>query len=210
MSLPEPRYVRVDSVRVRLAGKVQVQADPRKPSEREYVEDGTMPYELLLQLICDAETEIEQELRSRYAVPFVSRTTGMFSDLPYHSKRALCQVIEDKAVLLVLETDFGTGTHNSAEGYRTNVQSRMDARLELLLGKDREGNNAKIDRYKNSAPLDDLMLAPWNSESADNGMKGEVILTDMGRNRGMRYAEDRINDPSRSFFGPYGIIRGGR
>lgn len=207
--LIEPKYVEVDAVRTRLANKVIIQPKPHKASDLEGIEDGQLPYVLFLQLIADAETQIEQELRSRYAVPFRSISKGSFLALPYHTKRALCQVIEDQAVLLVLETDFGTGTHINAEGYKASLQSRLDKRLELLLGRDREGASAKIDRYKNAAPLEDLALAPWNSE-ADDGYAGTVIVTGADYQGSTQYAEGQINNPARSFFAPYALIRGGR
>jgi phage gp36-like protein len=59
-------YTTVDSVKVRLAGKVQFQEDCNS------LQNGELPDLLLLQLIRDAETETEQDLRSRYSVPFRS------------------------------------------------------------------------------------------------------------------------------------------
>lgn len=187
-----PIYTTVDNVKVRLANKVQFQADPA------YVQDGEIPNELLTQIIVDSETEVEQDLRSRYAIPFQSKRTRQYVDLPDHTRRALRNIVDMKCVMNILSTDFGRGTHVNADDYKKDLDDRYQAQVELLLGHDKEGANSKHDRYRFSPPLDDLLLARTNRE-ADDGYKGMIINTDADRRDSATYAIDQVNDPSKSY-----------
>lgn len=187
------KYTTLDSVKVRLANKVQFQADPRT------IEDGELPNALLVQLIKRAETKVELALRSRYAVPFRSKRTNLFSDLPEHTKEALTTIIDDAAVMGVLKTDFGSGTHINAEGYFKNVKADYNEQMDFLLGHDAEAEKRDPKRYRFAPPLEDLLLSPSNKE-ADDGFKGMIINTDMSTNDSATYAANQINDPSRSYF----------
>ncbi len=183
-------YTTFDSVKIRLVNKVQFQAVPDE------VADGELPNSLLEQLIRDAETEIEMKLRSRYAVPFSSITNGTFCGLPDHTKRAIRKVVDLQAVLFIMGTDFGRGTHITAEGYVDQDAIRLKNEINTLLGMDAEGSDR--DRYRFSPPLDDLMLAPTNSE-ADDGFKGMLINTDANTHGAEIFAEEHINNPSQSY-----------
>jgi hypothetical protein len=185
--LLQPQYTTVDSVKVRLAGKVQFQKDAKA------VEDGELPSALLCQLIADAETAVEQELRGRYAVPFRSKTRGTYQTLPDHSKRALRMAVDMKAVMLILATDFGRGSHVKGEDYFKELKSEFDSHIELLLGRDKEGKEKE--RYRYAPPLDDVLLAGSNS-MADDGYKGMIINTDQETRDAVTYAEEQVNDPS--------------
>lgn len=189
-----PLYTTVDSVKVRLANKVQFQADPR------VVADGELPNDLLLQIIIDAETEVEQDLRSRYAIPFVSKSKNSFAALPDHSKRAFRWAVDMRAVLLVLDTDFGRGTHINAEGYKESFEKHYTIYIHKLLGRDPEGANDKIDRFRRSPPLDDVLLSPTNRE-ADDGYHGMIINTDASRHDAATYAGEQINNPAATYVG---------
>lgn len=192
-----PIYTTVASVKVRLAGKVQFQRDPSAPR------DGELPDDLLEQLIADAEAEVEQDLRSRYAVPFQSIRTGRYSDLPDHTQRALRTAVDQKAVMNVLMTDFGRGTHVSAEGYMESLKEHYEAYVTKLMGRDAEAKSDKVDRYRFSPPLDDLKLFKGNA-LGDDGYRGTIINTD-GSSRGAEtYAPGQVNDPSRGIFGRRG------
>lgn len=184
-------YTTKDSVKVRLAGKIQFQ------TEAELL-DGQMPDALLCQLIEDAETEVEQDLRSRYAIPFRSKKSGTFAALPDHSKRSIRQIVDFKAVEKILATDFGRGTHINAEGYYEKTVKEYELMVNKLLGRDSIGANDKIDRFKYSPPLEDMMLAPHNKE-ADDGYRGMIINTDASVHDEASYAAQQINDPSKSY-----------
>ncbi len=185
-----PKYTTVDSIRVRLANKVQFESEGGPL-------DGELPDALLFQLIKRAETKTELELRSRYAVPFRSKSTGSFVDLPDHTKAAICTLIDDGAVMIVLKTDFGRGSHINAEGYIEGLKEDYEEQLNLLLGHDAEGKSENKKRFRFSPPLEDLMLSATNRE-ADDGYKGMIINTDQHRNVA-DYAGEQINDPSKSY-----------
>jgi hypothetical protein len=185
-------YTTFGSVKARLTGKVQFQKD------NEELKEGELPTALLEQLICDAETEVENELRSRYLVPFQSKKYGNFEQLPDHTKRAIRVVVDFVAVMKVLDTDFGRGSHVDAEDYYTQTKETYEKHINRLLGRDAIGANDKIDRFKVSPPLDDLLLALHNRE-ADDGFRGRIINTDGNPNDISSYAADQMNDPSRSY-----------
>lgn len=196
-----PIYTTVQSVKVRLAGKVQFQSQCPPL-------DGELPDDLLGQLIVDSETLVEQKLRGRYAIPFQSATTGTYAGLPDHTKRALRVVCDMRSVMMVLTTDFGRGTHIAGDEYAKDTEDAYDAAIIDLLGQDAEGKERK--RFRFTPPLQDLLLAPTNRE-ADDGFKGMLINTDSSRGGAEQYAEDHINNPSRSYIGtlPLGKFRRG-
>lgn len=198
MSAPSPLYTTVDSVKVRLAGKVQFESQGGPV-------DGELPNALLLQLIFDAETEVEQELSSRYKIPFQSKRTGAWGDLPDHSRRAIRQVVDLKALINVLETDFGRGSHIDGSKYSETSRKQYDLMVTKLLGRDQEAANEKIDRFRRSPPLADMAMAPGNTE-ADDGHRGMLINTDQSVLGAENYAAEQINNPSRGFLGRRGRL----
>jgi hypothetical protein len=188
-----PIYTTVESVKVRLANKVQFQADPKEAV------DGELPNELLCQMIVDAETMVEQDLRGRYAIPFRSISKGSFGGLPDHTKRALRTVVDWRAVLVILSTDFGRGSHISADPYIESQQKLYDLEIQRLLGQDREGEKRTSEgRFRFSPPLDDLLLAPGNRE-ADDGYRGRIINTNGDQRTAESYAATQINNPGQSW-----------
>lgn len=187
-----PIYTTTDNVKIRLVNKVQFQADPNS------LLDGELPDSLLGQLIVDAETAVEQDLRSRYAIPFQSKRTGNFTGLPDHSQRAIRRAVDLRCVVEILTTDFGRGTHVNAEAYSKNAKTEYEAYVDKLLGRDSEAKNDKHDRFRFSPPLTDMALAITNIE-ADDGYKGMIINTDASRHDAVSYAEDQINNPAASY-----------
>jgi hypothetical protein len=191
-TLLRPQYTTIDSVKVRLAGKVQFQQSP------DQIEPGELPDALFHQLIVDAETEVEQDLRSRYAIPFQSKTFKTYPALPDHSRRAIRVAVDMKSVMMVLQTDFGRGTHIQGDDYFDSLKESYQEYLKKLLGQDSEGE--KRERFRFSPPLEDLLLAVSNSE-ADDGYKGMIINTDQDRRDAVTYAEEQMNNPSESYVG---------
>ncbi len=187
-----PIYTTVDNVKVRLANKVQFQKDPN------VLEEGEVPDSLLGQLIVDAETVVEQDLRSRYQIPIQSCRTGAFVDLPDHSQRAIRRAVDLACVIEILNTDFGRGGRVDAAAYFKNSKDLYDKYIDRLLGRDPEAANDKRDRFRFSPPLDQVRLAPTNRE-ADDGYKGMIINTDASHHDAVSYAEEQINDPSKSY-----------
>jgi hypothetical protein len=187
-----PIYTTLDNVKIRLVNKVQFQQDP------DLVQDGEVSDLFLLQLISDAETAVEQDLRGRYKIPFQSIRTKRWLDLPDHSQRAIRRAIDLKCVMEVLSPDFGRGTHVSAEGYYKTAKESYESYINSLLGRDPEGANAKHDRFRFTPPLEDVALSLSNSK-ADDGFKGRIINTDASERDSVTYAEDQINDPSKTY-----------
>lgn len=194
--LPQPIYTTVESVKVRLINKVQFQSAPEPL-------DGELPDALLYQLIRDGEVNVELTLRSRYKVPFQSASTGKYCDLPDHSRSAIRLLCDLKAVMLVLGTDFGRGTHVSADPYYKECKAQYKDQMLLVLGFDPEskslGDTDSATRFRRAPPLDDLALAATNLETADNGFRGKIINTDASRHDAVSYAGRQINDPSKTY-----------
>lgn len=186
-----PLYTTVESVKVRLANKVQFQSGST-PIE------GELPNDLLCQLINDAETEVEQDLRSRYMIPFQSVRTGSYADLPDHTKRAIRVAVDLRCVVMILETDFGRGSHINSEGYVKSTADHYEGYVNKLLGQDKEAADKENKRHRFSPPLEDLRLATTNKE-ADDGYKGMIINTDANIRGAETYAKESINNPAASY-----------
>lgn len=182
-------YTTLDNVKIRLANKVLFQKQGQDPV------DGEIPTLFLLQLISDAETDIEQELRGRYAIPFQSKKTGTFKGLPDHTARAIRKVIDMKAVLSILDTDFARGSHIRGEDYAEEQRTKYQDEINRLLGHDQEAAGRDVKRWRFTPPLEDLKLAHSNSE-ADDGLRGMIINTDDSTNDAVSYAEEQINNPA--------------
>jgi hypothetical protein len=188
----KPIYTDYDNVKVRLTNKVQFQADPSE------VQEGELPDLLLGQLICDAETAVEQDLRTRYMIPFQSKRTGKFRDLPDHSQRAIRRAVDYRCVMEILRTDFGRGTHVDGESYYKNAAAEYTAYMKRLMGQDEEGaSELHHGRFRFSPPLEDVRLAVTNH--ADDGYRGMIINTDWSEQDAASYAGDQINNPAASY-----------
>jgi hypothetical protein len=194
----DPIYTSIESVVIRLAGKVSTDtSNPR-----------AVPKELLNQLIVDAETAVEQDLRGRYAVPFQSIKGQTFQALPDHSKRAIRTIVDTMSVIMILRYSFGSGTHITGDGFTKLMQDQYDGLLRRLLGQDMEGNEFGQRRFRRTPPLDDLKLAPTNI--ADDGYRGMVAdARPRSPNSADNYAAHQTNDPSLGIFWYYGL-RGSR
>jgi len=183
------QYTTLESVKLRLTNKVQFQAGAQPV-------DGELPDDLLNQIIQDAETEVEQDLRGRYVIPFKSIKKNNFVGLPDHTKRSIRMVVDFKAVIIVLNTDFGRGSHINGDDYSAEMAKMYHANIAKLLGRDQEG--AERNRFRFTPPLDDLQLAISN-RMADDGFKGRIINTDGSEGDSASYAIEQINDPSKSY-----------
>lgn len=187
-----PLYTTYDNVKVLLANKVQFQTSPS------VLLDGELPNALLGALISRAETRTEQDLSGRYSIPFVSCKTGVYASLPEHTKRGIQTAVDLRAVIEVLMTDFGRGTHVQGDNYYKTSLKEYNGYIEILLGRNQEAANEKRDRYRFSPPMTDLKLA-FTNRKADDGYKGMIINTDGSRHGAESYAEEQINNPSTSY-----------
>ena len=187
-----PLYTTYDNVKVLLANKVQFQTSPTE------LIDGELPNALLGILIGRAETRTEQDLSSRYTIPFTSQKYGQYKLLPDHTKRGIQTAVDLRAVVEVLMTDFGRGTHVNGETYYKNSLKEYEGYIDILLGRNREAANEKHDRFRFTPPLTDLKLAFSNSK-ADDGFKGMIINTDGNHHGAENYAEEQINNPAATY-----------
>lgn len=183
-SLARLQYTTLDSVKARLVNKVQFQRD------KSVVNEGEMPDELLLSLISDAETEVEQDLRSRYFIPFQTKDEKPFRLLPDHTQRAIRMAIDLKSVTIILQADFGRGTHIDADPYVKSSLEHYDQYIEKLLGQNKEGE--KRDRYRFAPPLENLRLSLSNS-MADDGYRGMIINTDASQFDSVSVATEQVS-----------------
>lgn len=195
MKVLKPIYTTMDSVKVRLHSKVQFQegAEP---------EDGELPTALLAQLIRDAETQVEQELRGRYAIPFQNAKGGDFHTLPDSSQRALRVAIDSQAVMMILSTDFGRGSATDGSKYYDDLDKAYNKLIKRLLGRDEQAEDYEVDKGNDfrskTPPLEDVKLARSNSK-ADDGYRGKIINGDASLTDAVSYAEGQLNNPSLSF-----------
>lgn len=189
MALAQISYTTVDSVKVKLEGKVRFQEDPAA------VQNGELPDALLLQCIADAETQVEMDLRGRYAIPFRSTQTEDFTGLPDHSKRAIRIAVDLQAIMQILDTDFGRSGKIDASAYYKNTATRYDTTINKLLGIQEDSDGKKV--QKRTPPLEKMKLAPGNSK-ADDGHRGVISNTDMCEDSAEGFALSHLNDPSSS------------
>lgn len=178
------KYMTLADLQIRLQNKVRFSADEE--------EKNAMSEKFAKVLIDEAEAEVELDLSPRYAVPFATKAGLAFSKLPLASRNLIRTLVEIKAVMKVLETDFGRGSVAGGSAYSEKIEQRYDKVYEkLMASREPEGYGWKY------PPLPDLMLAPHNTE-ADDGFKGQILLTEVTGDGG--YPQAQINDPAENIF----------
>lgn len=179
-----PLYITEADVKIRLIGKVRFTDDPD--------EENKMQETLLTRLVDEAEGQVEMDLSPRYAAPFDTRDGLGFASLPDRpTKETIRTLCELKAVIRVLETDFGSGSAVNGDKYKKSQEDRYKAIVDKLLkmrGEDKTGWALP--------PLPSLKLNDHNTE-ADDGYLGQVLVTSDGDGG---FPAQRINNPSQSFF----------
>lgn len=176
-------YINREDVRVRLVGKVRFTEDED--------EENKMSFRLLDRLINEAEADVELDLSTRYAAPFQTVDGQPFLKLPTRPTREILRTLcELKAVIRVLETDFGAGTVVDAAKYAESISSRYQKMLDKHMAKKKEGLGWLY------PPLPGLAFNYMNTE-ADDGYAGMVLSTSSGRGD---FASERMNDPSQSWW----------
>ncbi len=181
-------YIDFEAVRVRLIGKVKFTEDED--------DENKMNVLLAQRLIEEAEGAVELDLSPRYLAPFQQDDGSEFSGLPDRpTKEIIRTVCELKAVIRILETDFGSGTAVQGDKYKESIQKRYDKMVTDLIAKRKDGGQESQGwRYP---PLPSLRLNYQNTE-ADDGYMGSVIVANGSDSQG--YARGQINDPSNSYW----------
>jgi len=180
------KYIKFEDVRIRLIGKVRFTDDES--------EENKMHTSLANNLILEAETQVEQDLSPRYAAPFVHETGSKFETLPDISKNSIKTLCKIKSVILILETDFGSGTAIDAEKYIGRLEKRYTKILtEQILPKVK---GAEDSRQWANPPLPGLKKN-WFNTHADDGFAGGIFVTSQGDGD---YPSAQINDASENWW----------
>jgi hypothetical protein len=180
-------YTREEEVTLRLRGKVRfTESDD---------DENKMPLRLLRRLINEAEGDVEQELSTRYFIPFQTDDGKKFDLLPERpTKEFLRTLCEIKSVLAVLDTDFGRGTVVDGSKYAERLKERYDEMIKRATGR-REVDGAETMQWK-FPPMTGLKLAVHNSE-CDDGYMGQIFNTSQGDGD---YPQKQINDPGETWW----------
>jgi hypothetical protein len=181
-----PRYISFEDVRIRLVGKVRFTDDPSEENE--------MSNKLALRLINEAEGQVELDLSPRYFSPFQTAEGAEFKNLPDRpTKETLRSLCELRAIMNILDIDFGRGTIVNASNYYNGIEKRYNSIVgNLLKRRDEYGSGWYL------PPLPGLRLNYQNA-AADDGFAGQVLVAG-SENLGTSYPQTRINDPSQSFW----------
>lgn len=176
-------YIRDEDVKIRLIGKVRFTDD---------IEESNKMHTLLLKrLIEEAEGDVEHDLSPRYMAPFQTEAGGPFKDLPQRPTREFIRTLcELKAVMRVLETDFGRGSVANGDKYAEKLKERYDEMLKKHLDKKEEPHQGW--KYP---PFPGMKLNYFNTE-ADDGYAGMVLVTGQGDGA---FPKTQINDPSENW-----------
>lgn len=179
-------YITENDVETRLIGKVRFTEDPD--------EKNKMPRILLRRLIEESEADVEQDLSPRYFAPFQTEAGESFKKLPRRPTgeyiRTICEI---KAVIRVLETDFGSGTSINGEAYTMKLRERYKEMLDKLMR--RKGGLEDTQTGWMYPSLPGLKLNYFNTQ-ADDGYMGMVTSTTQGDGA---YPRVQVNDPSENF-----------
>lgn len=183
-----PAYIRFEDVRLRLIGKVRFDEDGSDPNK--------MSRALAIRLIDEAEGQVEMDLSPRYAAPFVHPDTNTFAGIPDRpTKNILRTLCELKAVIRILETDFGAGTSVDGAKYIATLAKRYKDMLDNnILAKFTD--DYKPTRQWRFPPLPGLKKS-WFNDQADDGYAGMVLVTSDSDGA---YPAGQINDPAEDFW----------
>jgi hypothetical protein len=180
-------YISLLDVKNRLIGKVSFDDDGDDPNR--------MSAQLANLLINQAEGDVELELSPRYAAPFQTDNGAPFQNLPSRPTRQIIRTLcLNKAVMYILDTDFGRGSAINGEEYSKGLQKQYDWIVERAIG---IIGKEEVDAYRQwkYPPLPGLMLNYMNT--SDDGFAGQVFITGSGEGA---YAAESVNDPSTTFW----------
>lgn len=186
-----PNYITLNDVKVRLANKVRFQDANETLAES----SDKMPIALANRLIDEAEGEVEQELSPRYLAPFQHGATGLFKDLPDRpTKNIIRTLCELKAVIRILETDFGSGSAVDGSKYAASLEKQFRKIIDKNILAKPDGMEAT--KQWSYPPLPSLKVNYFNN-AADDGYIGGPLSHSHSN---AELATDQVNDPTESFF----------
>lgn len=182
-------YINQAMVRTRLVNKVRFTNDADGEPDK-------MPLALLQDLILQAEGEVEFDLSPRYMAPFQTDDGCEFRKLQERPTKQVIRILcVLKAVMRVLDTDFGKGSASKGSTYYEDLKKTYDALLDKQVKIKEDSFNIFV-----YPPLPGMMLNYMNQE-ADTGFRGRVLSTNTECG-GDSFASNQINDPSRSLWNP--------
>lgn len=184
-------YISLLEVKVRLTGKVAFDDSGTDPNR--------MSAQLANLLIGQAEGDVELELSIRYAAPFQTDGGLSFMNLPSRPTRQIIKTLcLNKAVLYILDTDFGRGSIVNGEEYAKGLIKQFDwiaDRCCILRGEKTRGDGNGQEGSWKFPPLPGLMLNYQNT--SDDGFMGQVYHATAGEGS---YAGGAVNDPGKTFW----------
>lgn len=181
-------YISIEMVKVRLAGKVRIDENSEDPNQ--------MPLSLALELMDQAEGDIELELSPRYATPFEKDGGGGFnalSDRP--TKRIIRTLCLNAAVMYILATDFGKGSAVNGDEYVKLLRKQSKSIIDRLMQREKD-DDKELYRQWMYPPLPGLKLGAHNAAS-DDGFGGQIYVT--GHDSGS-FAANQVDDPSATYW----------
>jgi hypothetical protein len=187
-----PLYTTFSAIRDRLRGKVRFSDQ----DDVDHDDENYFPKRLALNLIDEAEGQVELHLSPRYTAPFQTDAGAPFAQLPIRPTIQLLKTMAElQACMRILETDFGSGTAMEGDKYTKSLAKRYDELVKQLLAK-------KQDRGVDSSgwmypPLPGLKLNYMNNQ-ADDGFMGQVIVASGSPQGG--YPATQMNSPSENFW----------
>lgn len=177
-------YITLKDLKTRLQGKVAF--------DDTGADENKMSAQLAYQLINQAEGDVELDLSPRFAAPFQTDDGHPFQNLPARpTKQVIKTLCLNKAVIYVLDTDFGRGSATDGDNYGKGLEKQYKSIVDRLMA--REEDSFRTWKYP---PLPGLRLSPHN-EASDDGYAGQIYKTDSGEGS---YAADSVNDPSTTFW----------
>jgi hypothetical protein len=191
MTTQTPRYITLQDVKIRLIGKVEFDEGTLSQNDDVYV----LSDELLIDFICQAESEVEVDLSKIYTVPFVTFDTP---PLPYlnlapTALNFLRKLFITKSCLIVMDTEYGNDTGVKGQSFIANLTRQYDNSIKNMMKRTPEG------RFE-TPPVYGLSVNN-NRFMADKVLSAPTAMV-LEQFDSLGYANSRMTDPSRSIFYP--------
>jgi hypothetical protein len=187
-----PIYISLTQVQARLAGKVSIDDSGEDPNK--------ISAQLALELMDQAEGDVELSLSPRYAAPFQTDGGQPFQALCERpTKRIIRTLCLNAAVMYILGTDFGKGSAVSGDEYIKELRKQSKSIIDRLMQREKS-DEKELYRQWMYPPLPGLRLTVSNAAS-DDGFGGQIWLT--GHDSGA-FAANQADDPEATFWNGLG------
>ena len=119
------QYTTAAEVKERVLGKVKFTDNSE--------DENAVSSGFLIQIIDEAESEVELRLSVRYDVPFQGDNEEAFTTLPTTTQVQIKTLCRMEAVRRILNYDFGRGSAIESDGYYKGIHQDYETRLERLI-----------------------------------------------------------------------------